>query len=155
MISTSLCCLSLRALTWDVHYPVRIFLAYGFTFEWHSNAKPYARKIPTDEQLVVSTKINTFGRLDSMIVLFCLLKTFDALSHNIASTELGYNGIHDEASNWFKSYLSKGTQYVQFSGTSPSIKDIGTRCIKSPSINIYMNDCLQKHYLYMPMTQHR
>ena len=73
-----------------------------------------------------------------------LCKAFDTLDHTILLTKLHYHGIRD-ASNWFKSYLSKRTQYIECNGSSSSIRDIETGVpqgfILGPLLfMIYMND---------------
>ena len=51
-----------------------------------------------------------------------LSKAFDTLNHDILLTKLRYYGIEGVALNWFQSYLTKRTQYVQYNVTSSSIR---------------------------------
>ena len=51
-----------------------------------------------------------------------LFKEFDTLDHS----KLQIYGIRDTALSWFKSYLSKRTQYVDCDGISSSIRVIET-----------------------------
>ena len=51
-----------------------------------------------------------------------LSKAFDTIDHTILWTKLHYYGIRDAALNWFKSCLSKRTQYVKCNGSSSSIR---------------------------------
>ena len=53
-----------------------------------------------------------------------LSKTFDTLNHDILLTKLRYYGIQAIVLNWFQSYLTKRSQYVQYNDTSSSIREI-------------------------------
>ena len=55
-----------------------------------------------------------------------LSKAFDTLDHKVLLTKLHYYGIRDIALNWFRSYLTKRTQYVDCNGVSSSIREIET-----------------------------
>ena len=86
------------------------------------------------------------------------------LSHDILLTKLRYYGIQGVALNWFQSYLTKRTQYVQYNDTSSSITETETGVphgsILGPILfTLYMNDTYtvsQKFTLYcMLMTKHR
>ena len=45
------------------------------------------------------------------------LKAFDTLNHDISITKLRFYGIQGIALNWFQSYLTKWSQYVQYNDT--------------------------------------
>ena len=55
-----------------------------------------------------------------------LSKAFDTLDHSVLLSKLQYYGIRDTALNWFKSYLSNRTQYVDCDGISSLIRVIET-----------------------------
>ena len=82
---------------------------------------------------------------DSILHILDLSKAFDTLDHKVLLTKLHYYGIRDIALNWFRSYLTKRTQYVDCNELSSSIREIETVVpqvsILGPLLSmIYMND---------------
>ena len=71
-----------------------------------------------------------------------LSKAFD---HNMLLSKLDYYGIKDTALNWFESYLTNRTQYVNCNGISSSIRTIETAVPQGSILGpllfiIYMHD---------------
>ena len=74
-----------------------------------------------------------------------LSKAFDTLNHDILLMRLRYYGLQGVACNWFQSYLTKRTQYVQYNDTTSFIRDIETGVPQGLILGrllfiIYMND---------------
>ena len=85
-----------------------------------------------------------------------LSKAFDTLNHDILLTKLRYDGIGGVALNWFQSYLTKRSQYVQYNDTSSSIREIETvvpqGSILGPLLLIlseWYSHCEPKIYFYI------
>ena len=87
---------------------------YGFR-KYHSNELAALELTDRIRQEMDPKKIPFSVFLD-------LSKAFYTLDHTILLTKLHYYGIRYAASKWFKSYLSKRTQYVECNVSFSSIK---------------------------------
>ena len=70
-----------------------------------------------------------------------LSKAFDTLNHEILLRKLHYYGISDIALNWFRSYITNRSHYVELKYTLSDQKLIETGVPQGPLLFlIYMND---------------
>ena len=53
-----------------------------------------------------------------------LQKAFDTVNHSILINKVNYYGIRGIGNNWFKSYLSKRSQYVSLQGFDSDIREV-------------------------------
>ena len=77
-----------------------------------------------------------------------LSKAFDTLDHDTLLKKWNYYGISDTALEWFRSYLSHRSQYVELNGVSSARKTITTGFPQGSILGpllflIYMNDIPQ------------
>ena len=81
----------------------------------------------------------------SVGVFLHLSKAFDTVNHDILLNKLDYYGIHGLSLDWFKSYLTNRSRFVEFNGASSSSKfiscDVPQGSILGPSLFLlYIND---------------
>ena len=62
----------------------------------------------------------------SLAVFMDLSKAFDTLDHDILTKKLAHYGIHGTALQWFTSYLTDRSQYVEIEGVSSNILPLYT-----------------------------
>ena len=77
-----------------------------------------------------------------------LSKAFDTLDHDTLLKKLNYYGISDTAREWFRSYLSYRSQYLELNGVSSARKTLTTGVPQGSILGpvlflIYMNDIPQ------------
>ena len=74
--------------------------------------------------LVDKIKCNTDNGLYTGMVLLDLQKAFDTVDHEILLGKLGAIGANSQTVNWFNSYLTSRSQYVQVSDVSSNQRDV-------------------------------
>ena len=95
---------------------------------------------------LIDRVIKGFENKQSPIAIYMdLSKAFDTLDHTILLHKLSYYGIQGKELNWFKSYLSDRTQYVEIDNTKSDSKLITTGVPQGSVLGpllflIYMND---------------
>ena len=110
---------------------------YGFR-RFHSTELPALELTDRIRQQIDQKKV-------SFSVFLDLSMAFDTLNHNILLTKLHYPGIKGTSLSWSTSYPENRYQYVEYNGTSSSLKEIETgvpqgSVLKPLLFIIYMND---------------
>ena len=78
-------------------------------------------------------------------VLLDFSKAFDTVQHGILLRKMECMGIRGEALDWFSSYLSNRSQYVNINGVDSSIKAVTTGVHQGSTLGpllflLYIND---------------
>ena len=77
------------------------------------------------KRLLLSYQIKISTGLDSGHTLIAayldLSKAFDTLNHNISISKLKYYGFNENSLDWFKSYLSNKTHFVDLNYTKSNM----------------------------------
>ena len=107
------------------------------------------RKFHSTELAAVELTNRITSQLDEgklpLAIYLDLSKAFDTIDHDILIYKLSYYGVQGNSLNWFKSYLSNRTQYVEYNGVSSNFANVDTGVPQGSILGpllfiIYMND---------------
>ena len=107
------------------------------------------RKAHSTELACLELVDRIFEELDKgelpLAIFIDLSKAFDTLDHQILLAKLKYYGLHGTSLEWFNSYLTDRSQFVQIDNTNSQRKNIKTGVPQGSILGpllfiIYMND---------------
>ena len=102
------------------------FTTQGLLF----NSQYWFRRYHSTELAALEFVDKIRSEIDQNKILFSvfldLSKAFDTLDHDILLYKLNYYGVKDTALQWFKSYLAKRTQYIEYDWVASSVREIKT-----------------------------
>ena len=95
-------------------------ILYAFQFGFRAGHSPELALL-----YLVDKISNALEEVEYVLGLFLdFSKVFDTVNHDILFSKLEFYGIRGLALDWFRSYLTTRSQYVEYNGTSSSYKNI-------------------------------
>ena len=107
------------------------------------------RKKHSTETACIELVDKLYQQLDNNETPFCIFldlsKAFDTLDHKILISKLKYYGLDQNAIEWFSSYLSNRSQYVEIDSVKSNLREIKTGVPQGSILGpllfiIYIND---------------
>ncbi len=96
----------------------------GILYNKQYGFRPNHSTVNAVTNFVADILISNEEKKYTVSVLLDLSKAFDTIDHNILLTKLEYYGIRGIALEWFRSYLSHRTQYVDYKSVNSSSLEI-------------------------------